>query len=138
MATVFASAERTQVVGTYESTPFVLPQTSKGMLYHLVITAETSDATLDLKLQYFDDATATWEDYKDWEANTVSFPQKTGVGEDDLVLYEGGASLVEATHPAAANRRYASPHPRRSRWVATVGDDSDDTITFSLASTPLS
>lgn len=137
MATVFASANRTQVVGTYESTPFVLPQTSKGMLYHLVITAVTDTPTLDIKLQYYDDATATWEDYKDWEANTVSFPQKTGTGEDDLVLYEGGASLVEATHPAAGNRRYASPHPRRSRWVATVGNAATDEITFSLAATPL-
>lgn len=136
MAIIFASENRTQVVGTYNSDS-TLPQTSDGQLYHLSITAVTDTPTLDLKMQYFDAATATWEDYKDWEGNTVSFAQKTGTGEDDLVLYPSGVGQLAATQPAATNPRFPSPHPRKFRWVATVGNAATDEVTFSLASVPL-
>lgn len=137
MATIFASATRTQAVATYNSDAFTLTQQARGLWYHLDITAVGTTPTLDLKMQIWDDATASWEDYKDWEGNTVAFAQKSTVSEDDLVLYPSSAAQLAAAQPAATNPRFASPHPRRFRWVATVGDAGGDTITFSLASAPL-
>lgn len=136
MAVVFASAARTQEVGTYNS-DIRADTGALGMLFHLVISAVGGTPTLDLKMQYYDSATATWEDYKDWEGNVVSFAQKTGTGEDDLVVYPSGSAPAAADHPAATNRRYASPIPTKFRWVATVGNAGGDSATFSLASTPL-
>lgn len=137
MATIFASATRTQAVATYNSDAFTLTQQAHGLWYHLNVSAIGTTPTLDLKMQIWDDAVSTWEDYTDWEGNVVSFPQKTTVSEDTCVVYPSSASMVEATHPRATARYYAVAHPRRFRWVATVGDAGGDTITFSLASAPL-
>jgi hypothetical protein len=84
--------------------------------------------TLDVKFQYYDAARATYEDLTDSAKGVVAFAQKTGTGEDDLVIYPGITQDLTTT-----NRKYSLPVPRLLRIVCTTGADADETFTVSLA-----
>lgn len=132
MAAVFQSATRTQAVGTYNSNALYMPNGQFGALFRLNISAIGTTPTLDIKFQYYDTEPGTWEDLLDSAGNVVSFAQKTGTGEDDLMISPGVVEKLTLT-----NRRYAQALPWKFRVVATVGDAGGDTITFSLSQTPL-
>lgn len=128
---VFASSLRAVGAHNFDGT---LPRDARGMLYHVSYTAEgAGTSTLDVKMQYYDETTATYEDYTDWENNVIGIVQMTGVGEGEFLVYPGIGQDVVANHPLAG-RRYSAPHPRKFRIVATVGTD---TVTFSINGTPL-
>lgn len=129
---IFALADREPAAYNFDGQ---LPRDCRGMLYHVAYTAEGgATATLDVKIQYYDMVANTYEDYKDSEGNTIAFAQFTGVSEDDLVLFPDMTQTADATHPLATGRRFAAPHPRKFRVVATVGTDN---LTFSIAGIPL-
>jgi hypothetical protein len=127
---IFPSAARTQPNSPHNA-DFTMPQGYRGLLLRLDITASGGTTpTLDVKLQYYNEATDEYEDLRGMAvANAAAFAQKTGAGEDDLVLYPG---LTEA-----ANRTLGAPVPRNLRAVATTGADADETFTFSLVGIPL-
>lgn len=130
MAVVFDSATRTQAVATYNAD--FRRWEAVGLLFHLNITAVGTTPTLDLKLQFYDEVTSTYEDLTDSAGNAIAFAQKTGTGEDTLKVCPGVVEKLAATH-----RQYALVPPQRLRFVATVGDAGGDTITFSLSVTRL-
>lgn len=131
MAIVFASATRTQAVGTYNS-DMSGREDVDGTLFHLNISAIGTTPTLDIKFQTFDALAGAYRDLKDSAGNTVAFAQKTGTGQDTLTI---GAMGVEKL--TGSDRRYAQPLPLNYRVVATVGDAGGDTITFSLSTVAL-
>jgi len=132
MATVFVGIDREP--GVFNS-DITLARDARGQLYHVAYTAEGgATAVLDVKFQYYDTVTGTYEDLKDSEGTVVAFAQFTGVSEDDLIIHPDMAQTADATHPLATGRRFATPHPRKLRVVATVGTDN---LTFSIASVPL-
>lgn len=133
MASVFASATRTQAVATYNS-DIVLPPEARGAWFHLDITAVGTTPTLDIKLQAYDDVTGSYEDITDSAGTAaIGFTQKSGTGEDTMKVYPGCVERLGAV----THRQYNIGLPRKVRVVATVGDAGGDTITFSLAYRPL-
>lgn len=127
MAIAFASATRTQATGTYTS-DLVMPRGAIGVVFRLNISAIGTTPTLDIKIQYLDTVTGTYEDFKDSAGNAIAFAQKSGTGTDQLKICPGILENLTGT-----NRRYSEVLPRKFRVLSTVGDAGGDTITYSLA-----
>lgn len=116
----FVSAARTQPNSPYNSAEqknnFAL-----GVVLFLDITAAAGTTpTLDVKLQMKDPVANEWHDIPG-----ASFAQKTGTGQDTLMLFPGIAET--------ANREVSVVLPPDWRVVATHGADADETFTFSVS-----
>lgn len=85
---------------------------ARGVRLVLNVTAASgSSPTLDVKLQRYDDTSANWIDLP-----SAAFAQKTGVSNDDLVVYPGVAET--------ANRSVSDVITSRWRAVATIAGSS--------------
>lgn len=112
----------TQAPGTANSN-FDLPDGAKGAIFVLDITAETGTATLDVKIQYNDEASGKYIDVPG-----ASFAQKTGVGTSQLSVYPGLT--------ASANVAVTQALIKTLRAVRVeAGADSD--MTYTLTCHPL-
>jgi len=126
-----AAVRAKAVVGSPLNKDFVLQRGYRGILLRLNITASSGTTpTLDVKVQFYDEAAQTYEDLTDWGALAVAFAQKTGANESDLLIYPSGVA-------GAANARMNVAPPRKLRIVSTYGADADESFTFSLVGLPL-
>lgn len=108
--------------GTVTST--VINRHSKGIRLFLDITAETGTATLDVKVQVYNQLADKWIDLPG-----AAFPQQSGTGHAMLTIYP---SLTTVTANVAVAQYVAAP------WRASITEaGGGSTMTFTLNYEPL-
>jgi len=125
MATAIAS--RTDSNGTTTTQEVRVPEGASA-LFSLDVSAIANTPTLDIALEYYNDAAAEWEGIFDSAGNAVTFSQATGVGEDSLHIGSG----IHVEKLTGFDRHYNVPLPRVVRLSAVTGNAGGDTITYSV------
>lgn len=112
----------TQAPGTANSN-FDLPDDAKGAIFVLDITAETGTATLDVKIQWYDEVSGKYIDVPG-----ASFAQRSAVGTNALSVYPGLT--------ASANVAVTQCLTKTLRAVRTEAGGGSD-MTYTLTCHPL-
>lgn len=102
---------------------FDLPDDAKGAIFVLDITAETGTATLDVKIQFYDEVSGKYIDVPG-----ASFAQRSATGTNQLSVYPGLT--------ASANVAVSQCLTKTLRAVMVEAGGGSD-MTFTLTAHPL-